>query len=231
VGGFDIEAPLHALLLAALDRIPKDISFLVLSREEPPPLLARLRACRQLTLFTWEDLRLTSAECLEIVVIEGKEHSFPDIDMICTQVEVWAAGLRIFMEAAELKMEEPGNLDETSPQMIFDYFTHEIFQNFSEKLRIFLVKTSFLPQIKAESARQLTGIPDSGHILQSLARNNQFTKRNAHSGHYSFHPLFLSVPRENFPDTHYSLAPLFFRNVITSLSAFGVGLDSPYDSG
>jgi LuxR family transcriptional regulator, maltose regulon positive regulatory protein len=185
------EDPLHEVLLAALDRIPEEITFLILSRNAPPPIFARLRASRKMALLTGEDLRLTPAECLEIVALEGKEHDFFDFESVCKQIEGWAAGLRLIMEAAALDMEDPGNLAGSSKQMIFDYFTHEIFLRLPEELQRFLIKTSFLPQMSVKMARELTDYPQTETILLSLVRNNQFTERST-GDLYRYHPLFLA---------------------------------------
>jgi LuxR family transcriptional regulator, maltose regulon positive regulatory protein len=183
------ENPIHEILLAALDRIPPGINFLILSRHEPHPIFTRLRACRQLAVLTWQDLRLTPAECLEIAAIE-KAPSNLDVEKFCKKIDGWAVGLRLFLEAAGFGMEEPENLAGSSQQMIFDYFSHEIFLRMPDQLKQFLVKTSLLPQMTEKMARELTGIPQTGHILQSLVKNNQFTERSVHGNHYRYHPLF-----------------------------------------
>jgi ATP/maltotriose-dependent transcriptional regulator MalT/DNA-binding SARP family transcriptional activator len=187
------EAPLHDLLLTALDRIPRNVAFLVLSRHEPPPVFAKLRSRRQLTLIGWEDLRLEPSECLDIIALEEKKvRSSIDMKTICARFGGWAAGLRLLLDAGELESDDYSRFTDGGHEAVFDYFASEIFSSITAEEKDFLLRTSFFPQMTGRMSRQLTGNNRADRLLRSLVRRNQFTERRSPSDHYRYHPLFHS---------------------------------------
>jgi LuxR family transcriptional regulator, maltose regulon positive regulatory protein len=186
------EAPLHHILLAALDRIPLEIKFLILSRQEPPPAFARLKVCRHLNVLTWSDLRLTPLECAGIMDLEKKEEApaQSEIERIHKLSGGWAAGVRLLLDAKERESGYSGGFATGGHEAVFDYFASEIFSGTPEHVRDFLLRTSHFPQMTGPMAQQLTGASQADGILQNLVRRNHFTERRTSLGLYRYHPLF-----------------------------------------
>jgi len=95
------------------------------------------------------------------------------------------------------------SLDKSSPKEIVDYFGSELFNKTKKEIKIFLMKTAFLPRMTVQMAKELTGITNGEFILTSLIRNNYFIEQH-HSVEpiYQYHPLFrnflLSQAKESF---------------------------------
>ena len=60
------------VILLGVNEIPQDRHLVLISRGAPPPSWIRLQANQQLGLLTWEDLRLTLEESVEIVPAAGR---------------------------------------------------------------------------------------------------------------------------------------------------------------
>ncbi len=59
------------VVLLGVNEIPQDKHLVLISRGTPPPSWIRLQANQQLGLLTWEDLRLTLEETVEIARLRG----------------------------------------------------------------------------------------------------------------------------------------------------------------
>ena len=62
-----LQSPLHGVVESAIAETPPDVCVIVISRSEPPPSMARLRANRRLEVVGWEELRLTRQESDAII--------------------------------------------------------------------------------------------------------------------------------------------------------------------
>ncbi len=186
------DAGLHRALLAGLARLPARVRLILVSRAGPPPPYARALASREITLLGWEDLRLTPGEFREIARIEALgAHQERVLQTLYRRMDGWAAGLQLVLEGVSRHdIDLAGNADFT-PNEIFEYFAHEVFQRLDEGVRSFLTRTAFLPAVTPAMARSLTGHPRAGRILAHLHRNNHFTERRGQLPPvYQYHPLF-----------------------------------------
>ena len=74
---------------------------------------------------------------------------------------------------------------------IFAYFATELFDRRSQEDKAFLLETSYLPEMSARMAEDLTGNTNARRIFFDLNRKNYFTYRYASSEHsFQYHPLF-----------------------------------------
>lgn len=185
---------MHDLIAQGLDMIPDNTHVMVLSREEPPPAFARLRANSKLALLGWNDLRLTLDESLAIAALRMRE----DLDenalaSLHEMAKGWAAGLTLLLEAVEpgtVEADQFKELSNLSRAAVFDYLAGEFLAKFGSDEQKLLVKTAFLPQINLEAAGKLTGTDDAGKILSELSRKNYFTEKLAAvEPTYQYHPL------------------------------------------
>ena len=73
----------------------------------------------------------------------------------------------------------------------FGYFAAQVFERLPKDTRKFLLATSILPQVPISVARELTGNPDAGRILEDLYKRHLFTHRRAGAEPiYWYHALF-----------------------------------------
>ncbi|HEX9626640.1 MAG TPA: BTAD domain-containing putative transcriptional regulator [Acidiferrobacterales bacterium] len=175
-------------LLAATEALPAGVQIIVISRAEPPPALAPLRARHAMAQIGWEELRLQPPETRAIVRLLGAPAA--TADRLHTESGGWVSGLVLMLADPGADRSATGGVaGAANPQLAFDYFAAEVFGKTDPETREFLLKTVLLPYMEAETAAALTGSSRAAQLLAKLARRNYFTfRRGAHS--FQHHPLF-----------------------------------------
>lgn len=183
---------LHDLIRIALEEVPEGCSTLILSRLPPPPPLTRLQVSERLCLVDAADLRMDEAESAELIRLRAKSAiDESEVRTLIEQSQGWAADLGLLIDQYEPDLQLPEAVEESEPQIVFDYFASEIFRNMEPDLQAFTIKSAFLPQMEQETVERLTGNQKGARILSDLTRRNFFTTR--HTGEqtvYQYHPLF-----------------------------------------
>lgn len=202
------QAGFHEVMRDALSEIPPEICVVLISRSDPPPAMARLRANRAIEVLGWNELRLTQEESNAFVKLRGKQLSEQALVDIYEKTQGWAAGLILILEGAA-EGTVGGTQDLSTPQLIFDYLAGEIFQKFDKRTQEFLLKTAFLSQMTARMAQDVSGESEAERILADLTRNNYFValKQAKPEPVYQYHPLLkeflLSRARESLTEEAY----------------------------
>lgn len=184
----DLKA-LDEVFLAALDRIPKGVTLVMLSRSGPPPSFNRLLANRLGAQLGWEELRFTLDEFKAILDMRRCTMSAASADRIHRLMDGWIAGLHL---STEIPFEEASEWDgDDSPRSVFDYFSHEVFSKLGRRLQNFLMKTAFVHPLSIPMAEAISEDPKAEMFLQDLHRHNHFTcKKRQAEVVYRYHPLF-----------------------------------------
>lgn len=181
----------HEAIRTALAEVPAGCTAVLISRSDPPPAMARLRANQALDLIGWEELRLTRDESDSIVRQRG--HRLPDgtLAELYDKTQGWAAGLILTLEQATGHGSIAQVPDLSTPQLVFDYLAGEIFEKSDSGTQTLLLNTAYLPQMTAEMARSLAGEGDAGTILARMYRENYFVtlKQAKPEPVYQYHPL------------------------------------------
>lgn len=182
----------HEVIRHGLSAIPEGINVIIISREPPPPVMTRLGANNLMETLGWNEIRLTEKETEEIALLQSPENlSKETIKRLHTSTDGWAAGLVLMLERAKTEGVAPDWVGKFTPEEIFDYFAGEIFMEFEDKIKRFLLKTAFLPYMTIKMAEKLTGLGNAGHILSRFYRSHLFTERRFHKKiSYQYHPLF-----------------------------------------
>ncbi len=186
-----VDSALHERLCEGLSRVPEGISIVIISRVDPPPAFARLRANGLIAPLTWQEVRFSLDETRALAWSKYAKFSEADVDVLHARTEGWAAGLVLLMERG-LEAESNLRLDENlSREEIFDYFAREVFQKTDKDSQQLLLSTSVLRKTTGRMAGELTGLGQAERILSDLNRNNYFTeKRPGKEPVYQYHPLF-----------------------------------------
>ena len=222
------DSPLHGVIQNGLSEISKGINVVIVSRNDPPPAMARLQASDNFTMLGWDDLRTTEDESIGIAkkLWSCKKRPSKEImHAIYEKTQGWAAGLVLMLENLNISCysHESGNpvllqaqddrvgtgmtgQQAEIPDAIFSYFASEIFQRADKQIQEFLLKTAFLPKTTAGMAEQLTGLYEAGKIFTALNSKNYFTIKNPLPvPAYEYHPLFrsflLNQARQQFTPT------------------------------
>ncbi len=196
-------SPFHEVMRAALAELPPGGHAIVISRGDPSPALARLRANGALAVLGWEDLRLTREES-ESVARQRRPGVRPEtLAELYERTQGWAAGLVLLLEQAETAAALAAPPDLATSQPVFDYLAGEIFQKGDARTQEFLLRTAYLAQMSGDAARRLTGEERAGRILAELHRNNYFVslRQTQPEPVYQYHPMFRDFLRLRVQET------------------------------
>jgi LuxR family maltose regulon positive regulatory protein len=186
-----VESDLNQLMPLMLAELPPKGHVIFISRDEPPPGFARLRAERAMETLEYAELRFTEREAVELIrkSLPGKLSKSKSVELY-RKTDGWAAGLVLSLEQTRHQSEKPASSAESS-QVLFDYFAGEVFKRADRQTQELLCQAAFFPRVTASMAEQQSGFPTAGQIIARLHRQNLFTTRlPGTEPTYEFHPLF-----------------------------------------
>lgn len=188
-----------------LQRLSDETCFngqvIFISRSQFPASLSRTSLNKDLVHIDWSDLQLTLSECEELSSLVQEKNSRKTIQEIHKYTKGWLTGFILMSQnpdninfAEEENFDSKLQLEWENKEALFDYFSNELFDKFDEQSKSILLKLSFLTQITADSAVQLTGNSNAKSVLSALVKNNYFIYRLGGSvkPFFEFHPLFRS---------------------------------------
>ncbi len=186
-------AEVHRILDFLLEHQPPQMHFLISTRVEPPLSLARLRGRGDLIELRTQDLRFTSDEIAQITAHLSLAQ--PQIRLLEERTEGWAAGLQLALTTLAQKPLDAA--DEVirhfrgSNRYVFDYLAQEVFQQQPPEVQGFLLRSSVLTQMSAETCDTILGITNAQALLEYLERQNLFVvSLDEERRWYRYHQLF-----------------------------------------
>jgi LuxR family maltose regulon positive regulatory protein len=153
----------HDLLDELLQRSSPHMHLVLISRNDPPLSLARLRANGMLTEIRSRDLRFAKEEATAFLS-ETLEITLSDSAMTKLQerLEGWIAGLRLV--ALSLRTADDANIALTTlsgvDTNLTDYLADEVLSRQLPAIQTFLLKTSILDQFNVELCEAVVGESD-----------------------------------------------------------------------
>jgi len=187
-----------------IEHLPPHMHLVIATREDPPLSLSRLRARGQLTELRTADLRFNSVEAAEFLDHTMKlDLSVDDIAALETRTEGWIAGLQL----AALSMLGHASHDTTgfiksftgSHRFVLDYLIEEVFQQQTEGVQAFLLRTSILDRMCGSLCNAVlrdSSVPAQG-TLERLEHTNLFIVPLDNERHwYRYHHLFKDLLRQ-----------------------------------
>jgi len=199
------------IVVSSLSRLPSGIRIVITSRGQPPASTASLRLKGQLKSIGAEDMRLDLEEFVRAAALQGvRDMSSGFARTLHGTLEGWYAGLTLMHQALKSVQTDPEpyqtairNIEDLDRSGIYELFASEVWQRTEKEMKDFLMRTSFLPQMTAQSARTLTGYGRAGEALGYLCRRNIFTSRSGHHpATYQYHSLFRDFLREKASKTY-----------------------------
>ncbi len=167
-----------------LHRAAPGLRLVVATRLEPQLPVHRYRLADELTEIRTDDLAFTVTETEELLQNWGSPPVM-DAHALHTATEGWAAGIRMTALA------QGPSSDGTCVQdgYVDEYLSAEVLEELPADVRDFLSRTSVVETLWPELAAELSGRPDSVHLLARLARTNGFVRVVADRGRcYRYHP-------------------------------------------
>jgi LuxR family maltose regulon positive regulatory protein len=185
---------IHKALTYLIERQPKQLHIVIISREDPPLLLSRLRVRKLMAEIREKDLRFGVEEAADFFLqTMGLELAPDDVSEITNRTEGWIAGLQL----AAISMHGHPDIHRFLQsltgrhRLIVDYLTDEVLRIQPEEIRLFLLKTSILERLCGPLCDTITGKDDGQDILEHLERANLFIVSLDDERHwYRFHHLF-----------------------------------------
>lgn len=180
-----------------LTNLPFSLHLVLVTREDPPLPLARLRVNNQLTEIRAGDLRFSRSEA-EYFLNDVMELSLSkgDIDALEERTEGWIAGLHL----AGLSIRDRSDASKFittlsgSHRFILNYLTEEVLDQQPEHVKLFLLQTSILERLNGDLCNAITGRTDSNFLLESLYNSNLFLVPLDDIGDwYRYHQLFADL--------------------------------------
>ena len=211
-------APVDHALAFLVEHLPPQMHLVMVTREDPPLPLARLRARGQLTELRAADLRFTPAEAAAFLnSAMGLQLSAEAIAALEDRTEGWIAGLQLAALSLQGHQDVPGFIRAFAGdhRYIVDYLVAEVLQRQPAPLRSFLLQTAILDRLNGPLCDAVTdfGLPisdfgfenqtpqnpklkvqNSQMLLEQLERGNFFVvPLDDQRQWYRYHHLFADV--------------------------------------
>lgn len=188
---------IHGQVTFLVDHLPATMHLVILSRSEPPLLLARLRAQSELLELRSTDLQF-SREDASVFLQDALPYSLPPetIAYLHERAEGWAAGIHIIALMLRFKSNAEARahfLAEFSGSLrpILEYLVNDVLNTQSEEIQTFLLKTSMLNKLTGSLCDSVVVRTESEEILKQLERANLFILPLDETGQwYHYHALF-----------------------------------------
>lgn len=176
-----------------IERGPPFVHPLLLTREDPPLPLARLRAHGRLVELRGADLRCTAEEASAYLSAAGAALPPSLSGRLVELTEGWIAGLQL--AAISLRGHpDPARVVESfggGQRFVFDYLADEVLGGVDADLRRFLVEISIAERFTVELCQVLTGREDASSLLGRAERANLFlVPLDVERRWYRYHGLF-----------------------------------------
>ncbi len=192
-------AAVHQQTNFLIDYQPRNLHLVIVTREDPPIPVSRLRARGQLLEVRQGDLRFSVEECARFLVeAMGIQLSADQVAALARRTEGWAVGLQL----AALALRGTANPEAFvqsftgSHRYILDYLLDEVLDRQPDSVQQFLLRTSILERLSGPLCEAVTGRKDSAAQLHALDAANLFIfALDQTRTWYRYHRLFTELLR------------------------------------
>lgn len=197
----------HKALNFWLENVPPQVHTVVITREDPPFPLARLRARSHLTELRQADLRFTESEAAQFLNdIMGLRLDAQAVTLLEERTEGWITGLQMAALSMRNRKDTVGFIETFSGtnRYILDYLLEEVLANQPPAIQQFLLRTSILRRLSAPLCDALLGEErQSASILEFLEQANLFLiPLDDERNWYRYHHLFADLLQARYQQTH-----------------------------
>ena len=167
----------HAAMAFLLNHQPAALHLVIITRQDPPLPLPRLRARGQVVDIRADDLRFSVEETARFLEANLETPLDPGaISALQARTEGWAAGLQLAALSLQNSADPAGYIERFhgSQPDVFDFFLDEVMAKQPQEIQDFLRQTAVLDRMNASLCDRLTGRQDSRQILHGLEHANLF---------------------------------------------------------
>ncbi len=188
---------IHEALIAFVDHLPPALHLVLITRQDPPLPLARLRAQNELVELHAGDLRFSLEETWAFFQQTTPfQFSAETIERVAGRAEGWVAGLHLLAFALHRReSEQQAECFLTTftgeHRHLLAYFVTEVLSTQPEPLQLFLLQTSVLSSLTGSLCDAVTGRFDGEALLETIEGTNVFLRALDDAGKwYRYHALF-----------------------------------------
>lgn len=197
------EDKIHQLMQTLIGHFPSVMHLCIISREDPPFSLAKLRSQRMLTALRMSDLRFTREETDVFFAANIKQSLTKNqVDYLFGRSEGWIAGLQLTALSLQGVEDIDGFIADFSEShyYIMDYLLEEVLERHSESMRQFLLKSSIFEYFSSELCDDVLSLNhgEGQKYIEILLKTNSFliaTNINKENGWFRYHHLFRELLR------------------------------------
>ena len=179
--------------------VPQPLHLVLLTREDPPLPLARLRANNQMTEIRARDLRFTREDAKRFLnQVMDLSLSEADIATLEDKTEGWIVGLQLAALSVRDRAEPSKFIAALSGshRFILSYLTEQVLSRQPEEIQRFLLQTSILERLNGDLCDAVTGRTDGRDLLERLLNANLFLiPLDDEQRWYRYHHLFADLIR------------------------------------
>ncbi|WP_438447959.1 LuxR C-terminal-related transcriptional regulator [Gorillibacterium sp. sgz5001074] len=199
----------HQAMSYLMEHQPPQLSLVLVTREDPPLPLARLRVRNQLAELRVPELRFSLSEAEGFFRrTMGLKLAQEQVRSLWSRTEGWAAGLQLAALSLQSNPDAAGLLDSFGGSHVYllDYLVEEVLQHQPPEIQTFLLQTSILDRMCGELCDVVNGpgwevSPSSSSrsgqmILEALEVANLFViPLDQERRWYRYHHLFADMLR------------------------------------
>jgi LuxR family transcriptional regulator, maltose regulon positive regulatory protein len=177
VDDFDLAAAAAEDMTDLVERWPRDAAQLVLSgRSDPQVRLHRLRLAGQLGEIRDRDLYFSRAESRDLLANFGVRLTAEQLTLLHERSEGWAAALQmaaLSLQGSTDPVQIARALDIRGHTLV-EYFISEVLDRQAPEVARFMLDTSILGELTADTCMAVTGRQDAAALLRNVDAANLF---------------------------------------------------------
>ena len=192
---------IHQMIRTMLEHFPPSMQLVLITREDPPFPLAKMRAAGKLLELRISQLRFSEEEVKEYFLQQLQiSLQKEQIQQLITKTEGWIAGLQ--MSALSMQgIDDIGNFIDAfsgSHYYIMDYLMEEVLERQTPEIEAFLLRTSILEFFSDDLCDAVVQLESgsSNAIIEKLVKTNSFIISTEPSHRwFRYHHLFRDLLR------------------------------------
>lgn len=157
---------------------PPNLHLMIVTREDPPFSLNRMRVQSEMTEVRMDDLRFTVEEAGEFLQVLGLALRAETVASCAERTEGWAAGLQLFALSLQGRNPEEARAFMAAfggtHRYIIDYLVEEVLRRQEPSIQEFLRRTAVLERFTAPLCDEVMNRDDSREMLRRIEANNLF---------------------------------------------------------
>jgi LuxR family transcriptional regulator, maltose regulon positive regulatory protein len=195
-------------LTALVESLPPAWGLVLASRTEPPLPLARWRARGELAEIRQAELRFAADEVEALLQLQGGSVAAvaERAAQLHRSTEGWAAGLRLMLSSGANAASVAGR------QHVFDFLADEVLAGMPERLRLFLLRCSVLPELSPARCAHVSAMPEALACFEQVEREGLFvTPLDDASRTLRLHDLFRDFLEDRLQRDHAAELPALLQ--------------------